>query len=206
LRRLLSSYASDSGDSDWYRLAADTQRIIKESLMQVLLKESEPSCRKIHCELVGELAATIKTMTGDTKKDCQPEGREWDAINNNIWNFLNSSEVALISSGFKILGILLRYCSFEYVQHAEQLVPILTQALEHNELRIKTVAIETLSEYVENADFKYCKPFIQLVPLVLQNILVILDKNEDLVLNFCILRFFSFRIGSRSDGTFDRYD
>jgi len=180
LRRLLSNFAQDSGESDWHKLAGETQKIIKENLMQVLLKESESSCRKILCELVGELAATIKTMTGDTKKSCAPEGREWDEINNNIWNFLTSSEIALIGSGFKILGILLRYCHFEYVQHAEQLVPILKQAIEHNELRIKSVAIETLSEYVENADFKHCKPFIQLVPLLLDNIIIIIDKNEDL--------------------------
>ncbi len=183
MRRLLSSFAQDSGDSDWYRLNGQTQTIVKESLMQSLLKEPESSCRKILCELVGELAATIKTLAGDAKKECAPEGREWSEINNNIWAFLNSSEVAQIGSGFKILGILLRYCGFEYSQHAEELVPIIQQALGHNDLKIKSVALETLSEYVENIDFKFCKPFIQLVPLVLDNVIFTIDKNEDHVIS-----------------------
>lgn len=182
LRRVLSDFADDIAESQWPNLTAETQKILKEILIQTLLKETEPSPRKILCELIGELVATIKTMDDETKKECPEEGRQWDSIMEHIWTLLTSGDITLMGSGLKILGILFKHCHMDFVDHTEQLIQILKQALEHQDIKIKTRAIEALAEFLNIADYKDCKPYADLLPFVLTDILLIIDKDEDLVI------------------------
>ena len=181
LRRLLSNFADQDIKSDWVNLTADTQKVVKECLLTALEKEPYSACQKILCDVIGELVATIKTMTKEDREQCSEEGRQWQTINDHIFAFLSSNNTVHVGNGLKILGVLFRYCNQDYVDHKQQILQILNQALQQNDLKIKTRAIECLSEYVENVEFKDCKIFIELVPTLLTNILHIIEKNEDLV-------------------------
>jgi len=181
LRRLLSNYADKDAKSDWVNLTGETQKVVKSLLVESLNKESISSCQKILCDLIGELVATIKTLTKEERDECAEEGRQWEEINEYIFAFLSSENPVLVGNGLKILGVLFRYCNMDYIQHKEQILQILNQALQQNDLKIKTRAIECLSEYVENVEFKDCKIFVNLVPLLLKTVVDIIDKNEDLV-------------------------
>ena len=120
-------------------------------------------------------------MDEDILKECSEEGRQWDSIIENIWNLLASGDINLMGCGLKILGILFKYCHVDFLQHLEQILPILKQALEHEDLKVKTRAIEAIAEYLEIAEWKDCKPFVDLLPFILADILIIIDKDEDLV-------------------------
>ena len=123
-------------------------------------------------------------MDKETRESCQEEGRQWESIMQHIWELLKSGSVIHMGSGLKILGVLFKYCSTEFAEHKEQLVPIFKQALEQENIRVKAAAIDALSEYIENVESEDCKPFIVLIPILLTNIAFIIEKDEDLVITF----------------------
>lgn len=181
LRRLLSKYANSQGESKWPYLASETQKFLKDLFISILLKEKESAPRNILCDLIGELIATIKTMNKELLDKCSEEGRQWNSITEDIWAFMTSGNTILMECTLKILGVLFDVCPKDFTQNKEQLKTILKQALDHEDLRVKTSAMQALQLYLVNVQTKDCKIFVDLMPTLLADLLIIIDKNEDLV-------------------------
>jgi len=181
LRRLLSDYVEGSHSSEWYRLNNDTHKYVKNVLLEVLQKEEDGPTRRVLCDLIGELFATIKKLDDEKKNAVQEEGKQWDTLMPNIWAFLTSGNTVLMESALKILGILFVYCGKEFAEHTEELFPILKQALEHENIRVKAGAIDAIANFIATMQTKYCKIFKDLIPLMLQSIVLIVRDNEELV-------------------------
>lgn len=187
LRRLLSNFVESHESSLWYKLPNDTQKSLKQLFMEILSKEEDGVTRRLLCDLIGELYATIKKMSTEKKNQTGDEGKQWDNLMQNVWTFLTSGNTVLMESALKILGILFIYCGQEFAQHQNDLFPILKQSLEHDDLKVKASAIEALSNYVGTVQTKHCQMFQELVPLVLNALMTILGKNEDLVMNSSLI-------------------
>ena len=168
----------------WHQLRSETQRLIKESLNQNFLRESESSEKNLSnliSDVIGILLISILGMDNFVQNLCSTEGRQWDSIFEDVWTFLASENTLLLTSGLKILSVLAQYRHPEFLQQVDELVPMLKQSLEAEDLRVKSYAIQVISRFFENAESKDCKPFLSLIPLLLQAILIIVEKDEDLV-------------------------
>jgi len=71
LRRLLSDYVEGAHSSEWYRLNNETHRYVKQTLLEVLQKEEDGPTRRVLCDLIGELFATIKKLDDEKKEAVQ---------------------------------------------------------------------------------------------------------------------------------------
>jgi len=173
-----------SEDSQWDELNNDTHKLVKQVLLEVLVKEDDGPTRRVLCDFIGELSATIKKLDQDIKAQLGDEGKQWDSLMPNIWNFLNSGNAILMECALKILGILFIYCGKEFANHKNELFPILRQTLENPEMRVKAGAIEAISNFIGTIQTKHCKMFSELIPKMLESLLQIIANNEDLVSNF----------------------
>ncbi len=181
MRRHLSDFVDSSTDSQWINLHNDTQKYVKEALLAVLIKEQDGPTRRILCDLIGELAATIRKLDEDDIKRLGEEGKQWDSLMPSIWEFLKSNQTIYMECALKILGILFIYCGKEFANHKTELFPILQKALEHDEVKVKASAIEAISSFLGTVQTKHCKIFTDLIPAMLQSLLYIVSKDEDLV-------------------------
>lgn len=181
LRRLLSDFVEGAHSSEWHKLSNDTHKFVKDALLEVLQKEEDGPTRRVLCDLIGELFATIKKLDDEKKNAVQDEGKQWDSLMPNVWSFLTSGNTVLMESALKILGILFVYCGKEFAEHTEELFPILKQALEHDNIRVKAGAIDAIANFIATMQTKYCKVFKDLIPLMLQSTVLIVRDNEELV-------------------------
>jgi len=182
LRRNLSSMVDSTEPSHWLELSVDSQKFIKEVLWQVLRKEEIAAVRKVVCELVGELAATImniKYAEGEGSQ-CPPEAMNWDGLMQQVSGLLACDSVELVTCGLKIMSILFTFCMNDYSKHKSDLAPMFKQTLEHGDFKVKTAAVDALTSYLKTAGFNDCKPFIGFIPVVISNTLEIIDKDEEL--------------------------
>ena len=165
---------------------AETQKYIKEFLFTVLTQETNSKSASLLSDLIGELAATIKTLKPEIQSQINQEGTQWPELMQNLWAMLTSGNELLIQSAFEIMGILFTYCSEEYSQYKDELLPVFTDALGHSNLKVRATALGSLASYLKYVDSKDCKGFIELLPTVFHNMIVIVEKDEDLVREFLI--------------------
>lgn len=175
----MSDYVEGAHSSEWHKLKNDTHKYVKQTLLEVLQKEEDGPTRRVLCDLIGELFATIKKLDDEKKDAVQEEGKQWDLMPN-IWGFLTSGNTILMESALKILGILFVYCGKEFAEHTQELFPILKQALEHENIRVKAGAIDAIANFIATMQTKYCKVFKDLIPLMLQSVILIVRDNEEL--------------------------
>jgi len=169
--------------SHWLELSVDSQKFIKEVLWVVLKKEEIAAVRKVVCELVGELAATImniKYAEGE-QTQCPPEAMNWDGLMEHVSGLLACDSLELVTCGLKIMSILFTFCMNDYSKHKSDLTPMFKQTLEHSDFKVKTAAVDAFTSYLKTAGSNDCKPFVGFIPLVISNTLEIIDKDEELV-------------------------
>lgn len=135
-------------------------------------------------DIIGEVAATIQCLDKDRKALCTTEGTEWPQLMQTLWGLLNTGNPMLMESAFKIMGTLFVHCGQLYASYRDELVPIFRQALGHASPTVNVSAMEALSCYTENVEFRSCKAFLDLMPLLLTQTLVVIQQNEDYVSNF----------------------
>ena len=191
LRRLLSNFVESTKSSQWHTLPNDTQKFLKTLFIEVLQKEEDGPTRRVLCDLIGELASTIKQLDTVKKNQMGEEGRQWDSLMQNIWAFLTSGNTVLMESALKILSTLFLYCGKDFAEHKADLYNILKQALEHQDLRVQASAIEAISSFLGSSFTKDCMAFKDLVPLILNSTVTIINKNEDLVISFDLSGLFN---------------
>ena len=171
--------------SHWLELSTDTQKLVKEVLLQVIKKEEISAVRKVVCELIGELAATlmnIKQMEGAGEKCPWPyEAVNWDNLMQEVSGLLACDSLDLMICGLKIMSILFTFCMNTYSSHKAELAPMFKQSLSHSDHKVKNAAVDTFTSYLKTASPADCKYFSSLVPQVIQNVLELTDKDEELV-------------------------
>ena len=181
LRRQLSNYVDSLDTSVWHFLRPETQKFVKEAMFPILKQEQHKKAASLLADFIGELGATMKTLKEEVKAVCPQEGLQWNELMQNIWSLLTSNTEVLIQSALQIMGILFTYCEVEFAQFKDELVPLFKQTLEHESLKIRAVSIESMSAFLKNVDSKDCKSMVELIPQVLATVLIIIDKDEDLV-------------------------
>lgn len=184
LRRQLSNYVNSIDTSVWHFLRPETQKFVKEAMFPILRQEQHKKAASLLSDFIGELGATMKTLKDDVKAVCPKEGLQWNELMQLVWGLLTSNTELLIQSALQIMSILFTYCESEFAQFKDELVPLFKQTLEHESLKIRAVSIEALASFLKNVESKDCKAMVDLIPLVLQNVLIIVDKDEDLVRAF----------------------
>lgn len=182
IRRQLSNYVDELDTSLWHKLTPENQKYIKEFLFTCLTTETNTKNLSLLSDLIGEVGATIKTLKPEIKKQCSEEGQQWNDLMQNVWTLLNSGNAALVQSGLQIMGILFANCQNEYALYKDELLPIFKQTLEHENLKVRGTAIETLCAFLKGVDSKHCKPFADLLPIVFNNLVIFVEKDEDMVI------------------------
>jgi len=167
----------------WLKLTEENQKYLKNLLWEVLKKEQVPAVRRVICELLGELAATIMNYkyTMEEGDQCSPEAITWDDLMVRIWELLSSDDNGLIEGALKIMGILFTFCMNDYAQFKSELVPMFKKTLEHSDHKIKASAIEAFTSFLKTADFQDGAHFNELMPLLFSGVIYILEKDEELV-------------------------
>ena len=181
IRRQISNYVDSVDTSLWHKLTGETQRFIKDFLFEKLTTEQHPKILSLYADLIGELGATIKTLKDEPKALCSEEGKQWNELMQNVWSLLNTPNAALIQSALEIMAVLFGYGEKEYAKYKDELLPVFKQFLEYENLKVRNACIATLCAFLKNVDSKDCKPFADLLPLVFSNMIVFIEKDEDLV-------------------------
>lgn len=168
----------------WLDLNTDTQKLVKEVLLQAVKKEEIAAVRKVVCELIGELAATmtnIKQEEGGDKCPWPYEAVNWDNLMQEVSGLLACDSLDLMICGLKIMSILFTFCMNTYSSHKAELAPMFKSSLTHSDHKVKNAAIDTFTSYLKTASPADCKYFSSLVPQVISNVLELIDKDEELV-------------------------
>ena len=184
LRSILSYFSFSQFQNAWIKLNAETQKMVKGALFQLLDKEGEKIVRKAICDLIGEIGATVSVYEDEGPQNhhnITQEAMEWPDLMGNVMQYLTSDKPANIIAGLKILGVLFSYSPKNYSDHQDELATIFQQSIEVEDLQIRAAAIECFASYIENADTKQCKAFIPFIPKVLVNAIGIALEDEDLV-------------------------
>lgn len=147
----------------------------------MLREDKDSSTRKVLCDFIGELASTIQCLEEDVKAQCSKEGTEWNELMQGLWDLLNSGNVTFMEGALRILSVLFTHCGRDYANYKNELVPLFKVTLTHEVGSINVGTMETLTAFIENVEFKHCRPFLELMPLLISQILVVLEKSEDLV-------------------------
>ena len=168
----------------WHKLTAENQKYVKEFLFTALTTEQNPKNLSLLADLIGEVGATIKLLDPEIQKLCSEEGRQWNDLMQNVWGLLNSGNADLVQSALQIMAILFVNCKNEYAVYKDELLPVFKQTLEHESLKVRGAAIETLCAFLKGVDSKHCKAFADLMPIVFSNLLIFVEKDEDLVIRF----------------------
>ena len=115
------------------------------------------------------------------RDQAQDETGSWDNLMPTIWSFLTSANTILMENALKILGTLFIYCGSEFSQHQNDLFPVLKQTLAHENIKVKGRAIEAISNYLGTISSKKTQVFVEFIPLILEALLLIVNKDEELV-------------------------
>lgn len=182
LRRNLSSMVNSSEQSHWLELSTDTQKFVKEVLLQVLKKEEIGAVRKVVCELIGEIAATLMNIKQAEGANCQwpYEAVNWDSLMQEVSGLLASESLDLMICGLKIMSILFTFCMNTYSQHKSELAPMFKQSLAHSDHKVKNAAVDTFTSFLKTASPTDCKYFSSNIPQVISNVLELTDKDEEM--------------------------
>lgn len=181
LKGLLSNIGGSVETFQWPKLPNHTHYFLKALLIQVLEQEEDSPTRKVLCELIGELGSTIRRLSPAIKAQMGEEGQQWDNLIQNIWNFFTSGNTIYMECGLKVLSILFQHSGNPFPEHNDELCSILNQALEHEDIRVKSQAIEAISSFVGTVQANDCLAFEKLIPLVLDSTVIIIIKDKDLV-------------------------
>jgi len=154
---------------------------MKDLLLDMLQNDKDQAARKVLCDFIGDLAATIQCLTGERKEKCTEEGYSWPNLMTFLWGLLTSADSGLIESSLRIMSVLFVHCGRQYGSYKDELAPILHQTMTHAVPSVNVAAMECLTCYLENVEFKNCKAFLELMPVMLQQTLVVANQNEDLV-------------------------
>jgi hypothetical protein len=184
LRSILSYFSFSQFQNAWIKLNAQTQKMVKEALFQLLDKETEKIVRKAICDLIGEIGATVCVYEDEGPQNhhsLTQEAMEWPELMGYVMQYLTSDKPINIIAGLKILGVLFSYSPKNYSDHQQELAQIFKSSIEVEDVTIKTAAIECFAAYIENADTKQCKAFMPFIPNVLVTAISIALEDEDLV-------------------------
>lgn len=189
LRRNLSDSADDKETFSWLKLTDETHKYLKAILWEILKKEENPAVRKVLSELVGEIASTAINIRIKGKPACGEEAKKWDGFMIKVWELLSSNVLAWIENALRILSTLFKCCNDEFDSHKEELALVFKQTFEHPELKIKLGTFEAFSSYLQTVTVSSCKSFLELVPLLLTNLLYLIDQDENIVSGLILVGF-----------------
>jgi len=182
IRRLCSDFV-ESTDSKWHLLQAETQKFLKDLLLDMLKNDKDQNSRKVLCDFIGDLAATVQCLSEERKAKCSEEGYSWPNLMTELWGLLTSNDATLIENSLRIMSVLFVHCGRQYGSYKDELVPVLHQTMTHAVPSVNVAAMECMTCYLENVEFKNCKPFIDLIPVMLRQTLAVANQNEDLAVD-----------------------
>lgn len=174
----MSDFAEES-DGKWDQLHPDNQKLLKDHLIEMLKNDSDAAIRKVLCDTIGDLAATMECLTEERKQHCSEEGTKWNGLMETLWGLLSNGTVVQIEGALRIMGLLFVHCGDSYQKYREELLPVFRQTITHANFNISASGMEAFSCFMENAQLKKAKIFIELIPLMLEKTVAIAQEDEE---------------------------
>eukprot|EP00331_Platyophrya_macrostoma_P022094 CAMPEP_0176443770 /NCGR_PEP_ID=MMETSP0127-20121128/22638_1 /TAXON_ID=938130 /ORGANISM="Platyophrya macrostoma, Strain WH" /LENGTH=1003 /DNA_ID=CAMNT_0017829097 /DNA_START=385 /DNA_END=3396 /DNA_ORIENTATION=+ len=107
------------------------------------------------------------------------EHKNWPELMQRLKELWGSNIESMMESSLKIMATLFSFVSDEFKNFKNDLYAIFKSGMESESLDIKLASIEALSSWVSIIDYKTCKQYEDLVPLIMNTTLIVLDKSED---------------------------
>lgn len=181
MRKQLSAYSEKNFKPSWTKLSGQTAKLIKDEIFIALTKESSGAVRNQICDLIGELGGTIINIEEEDADKLPEESTSWPELMKRIQELWLSNIDTMMEAALRIMATLFTYVSDEFMQYKSDLYTMFKNGMEHNTIEIKAAAIEALSSWLGIIDSKTCKLYEDLIPLLMNTVLVVLAKNEDKV-------------------------
>jgi len=179
IRKFISDFVDDS-DSKWHILRPEAQKFLKDSLLELLKSDTDKGSRKVLCDFIGDLSATMQCLNKERKQQCSQEGVEWPELMQVLWGLLTSGDAFLMESSLRIMSVLFVHCGRNYSQYKDDLINVFKETLVHPVGVVSVATMEAIACYFEHVEFKNCKPFLDLIPNMLSQTLVVAGQEEDL--------------------------
>ena len=146
----------------------------------MLKNDTDKSSRKVLCDFIGELSATMQCLNKERKEVCGQEGLEWPELMQTLWSLLTSHDPFLMESSLRIMSILFVHCGRNYTQYRDELIPLFKETLVHASGVVNVATMEAIACFFENVEFKNCKPFYDLMPTFLSQTIIVAGQDEEL--------------------------
>ena len=178
MRKQLSIFSEANFNAMWPLLDGPTATKIKEEIFVILTKESASNIRHQICWLIGELGATVNSLNDEDKKKMPQEGQEWAKFVPQIMECWMSEIPSMMEATLRIMSSLFNYSSEQFLNHKKDLFAVFKKGLEHEEINIKTAAVDTLTSWVSVIPPKDTRLYEELLPQMMEAILYVLAKDE----------------------------
>ena len=178
LRKQLSMFSERNFHSSWPKLTAQTAKKLKEDIFVILTKETASNIRYHICDFIGELAASINNLEPDDKPNMPEESKEWKQFVPHMMELWMSEAPSMMEGFLKIMSSLFNYDCEHFANYKQDLHTIFKEALQQEDLNIKTAAVDALTSWIAIIPPKDTKMYDDLVPSLLDAVLHVLAKDE----------------------------
>lgn len=164
-------------------MSSGTQKIVKEFLFFAIRQEKHKITAETLANIIAYLGVTIRTLDAEKKAQLTEEGTEWKELMNNVWDLLTSENKMLVESGLGIVGPLFLNCKQDEHILREEFIKGFEESVENENVKIKGLSINVLWTFLAGLGPNPHKEFQDLLPLVFDNILIIVDEDQDWVIS-----------------------
>lgn len=182
LRKQLSAFSEKNFNPCWYKINAQTAKIVKDEIFLALRDEPTSLVRYQICDFVGEIGGTIMNIDDDEAEKVSNEHKNWPELIKLIMELWGSKIDTMMEAALKILATLFTYVSDSFIPYKNDFYSIFKTGMECASLDIKTAAIEAMGSWLEIIETKHSKLYEDLVPLLMETVLFVLAKDEDKVI------------------------
>ena len=187
LRRNISNTATDSQDISnqdnnsnlWKRLSVDAQNFVKTELLKVLNECKDKTIIHKVCNLVIEVGGTLY----------EQDEFIWQDLLNLLFVFVNSVEDIQVDAALQIFNGLFSYLMDHLVKYKDDLLGIFSKTLQHQSLDINLAALQAVSNFLQIAEGKDARGFVDLLGLMANVALKAMQQDDETVLEDTLVEF-----------------
>ncbi len=171
LKRYVSGITNPS-DCVWKELTPDTRKVLQEQVLLALASETQPSVARLICLVVAEIAGTIENFDGAWP--------ELDAFVHSMVNSATSTTPLQQEMGYLVMNYVFAYVQERYETHGEELAVLFGATLKNAALPVRVACVEAMCHLLSVMNVAaHTKPFVPLLPLVLDSIRAALKADDD---------------------------
>ncbi|KAK2197259.1 bifunctional Importin repeat 4/Armadillo-like helical/Armadillo-type fold/Importin beta family [Babesia duncani] len=167
LRLLLDvSRAGETARNTWKMVNADVKAQIKSTLLQVLHANVHHAIRRNVCDTIADLCAACL------------EDNEWPELLYSTLQQIQNEDVTFKRSGLKLLGDCFIFFSESLSQHVNDVVVLIKNSLMHANASVRTEAICTIANAIEEDVVNMCQLLVDTTPLIIEHLNQLSHSNN----------------------------